>query len=130
MHLIAWIAVAVVTSCSALGQDAPKPAEEPCIAKDETIYRPGEDHVKPPQIRQERKGPDNKGEIRPNSRVSLELIVNSSGDICEVRALNAPSREEARVVAEYVADNFRFKPATRNGKPVAVRFQVLFKFFP
>jgi hypothetical protein len=120
----------VVLPGSGLAQNGAQSTEQPCIAKDETIYTPGEDHVKLPALRRERIGPDNKGRIRPNSHVALELTVNASGDICEVRALKAPSREEATAVAEYVADSFRFKPATRNGKPVAVRFQVLFNFFP
>ena len=105
--------------------------EPPCVAKGEPIYSPGEDHVKAPELHRERKGPDDaKRAIRPNSNVSLELVVGATGDICEIRALKAPSRDEAQAVAEYIADNFRFKPATRKAKPVAVHFQVLFKFFP
>ena len=124
------IAVFLLYSLGSVAQETTETAEQPCLAAGETVYHPGEDHVKPPELHRERLGPDNKGRIRPNSRVSLELTVNSIGNICEVRALKAPSREEAQAVAEYVADNFRFKPATRRGKPVAVRFQVQFDFFP
>lgn len=122
-------AILVLLNFVAVTQDASKLDEHPCIGRDETIYHPGEDHVKAPELHRERLGPDNKG-IRPNSHVMLEVTVNATGAICEVRALKAPSRQEAQTVSEYVADNFKFKPATRHGKPVAVRFQVEFRFFP
>jgi hypothetical protein len=131
MRRAIWLAVltaALATTTRA--QEASEPQERLCIAKNETIYTPGEDHVKAPELNRERIGPDDKGRIRPNSRVLLEVTVNSAGDICLARALKAPTREEATAVAEYVADNFRFRPAMRHGKPVAVRLQVRFDFFP
>jgi hypothetical protein len=89
------IAVLLFYGLGAVAQVTTGSQEPPCVASGETVYHPGEDHVKPPELHRERLGPDNKGRIRPNSRVSLELTVNSIGAICEVRALKAPTREKA-----------------------------------
>jgi hypothetical protein len=105
------------------GQQSPEPS---CIAKDEPIYTPGEDHVKFPEVQMASHHPDNPNAIKPGTRASFDLLINSSGQICTVKALRAPNREEAIELANFVADNFRFKPATRKGKPVAVRFVTIF----
>lgn len=38
--------------------------------------------------------------VKSPSHVVLEVLVNSAGTICEVRALKAPDRETARQMAE------------------------------
>jgi len=110
----------------AVTQESQPTSQPPCITKDEPVYTPGEDHVKFPEVQMESHHPDNPGAIKPGSRASFELLINSRGQICEVKALRAPNREEATELANFVADNFRFKPATRKGKPVAVRFVTTF----
>ena len=99
-------------------------SSKPCLAANEPIYTPGEEHVKPPRLRIER-GPLEKP-LKSSARAVFEVVINSAGSICDVRALKAPDRDTAQQLAEDIADNFRFTPATRKGKPVAVRFKVVF----
>ena len=109
---------------SALPVPAQTGSSKPCLAQSEQIYTPGEDHVKPPKLRIER-GPLEKP-LKSTSRVVLEVVINSAGKICEVRALKTPDRETAQQLEEHVADNFLFSPATRKGEPVASWFRVVF----
>ncbi len=97
---------------------------KPCLAQDEIIYMPGQEHVKAPKLRIERGSLEQP--LRSSSRAVFEVVINSVGTICEVRALKAPDRETAQKLAEHIADSFRFSPAIRKGKPVAARFRVIF----
>jgi hypothetical protein len=97
---------------------------EPCVAPGEKIYRPGVDHVKPPELI-----PVSKSSSEPPStprQVTLEVLLNSHGTICEVHILRSTNVENPRKVAENVAQNFRFKPAIRYDKAVAVKFSMNF----
>ena len=110
----------------AAAQEGNSPKHEPCFAPGETIYEPGIDHVKPPELlQQQRKGsaPD------PSRRqVTLQLLLNSQGVVCEVRILRMTSAkaEAAKQLANNVAQNSKFKPATRYNKPVAVKMLMNF----
>lgn len=113
-------AVVVALSLFAVAQE-PQPSDS-CIAADETIYKPGVDGVKPPQLQLDK---NNKGvEIR--SSMSLELLVNSEGHVCNVQVISAKDQASAKKVAEYIAEHWSFRHATRQGKPVAVRFTTNF----
>lgn len=96
----------------------------PCFASGEMVYDLKPD-IRPPKLRMERKSPD--GSVSLSSPVVLELTVNAAGKICDAKALAAPDQQSAKHFVEYVTDNFRFSPATRKGRPVAVRFQVKFQ---
>jgi len=110
----------------AAAQEGNPPKPEPCLAPGETIYEPGVDHVKPPElIQQQRKGssPD------PSRRqVTLQLLLNSHGVVCEVRILRMTNVkvEAAKKLANNVAENSKFKPAVRYNKPVAVKMLMNF----
>jgi hypothetical protein len=59
------------------------------------------------------------------SFLALEIIVNSDGSVRAVRVSKSsgpPPQVRAACVPE--ACNFKFKPATRHGKPVAVRWSL------
>ena len=119
---IAFIAtILLVMIQSVIGQ---ADSSKLCLAANEPIYTPGEDHVQAPRLRIER-GPLEKP-LKSSSRAVFEVVINSAGTICEIRALKAPDRETAQQLAEVISDNFRFRPATRRGKPVAARFKVIF----
>lgn len=81
--------------------------------------------MNPPKLRMERKSPDQR--VNLSSPVVVELIVNAAGKICEARTLQAPDKESGDHFVEYIIDNFRFRPATRRGRAIAVRFQVKFQ---
>ncbi len=119
-----FLLLAVVTSSMAVAaqenQTAPK---APCITKEEPIYRPGTDGVTPPQpqaVKDTKRGPD----VR--TPYSLELLVNSDGRVCEARVLTARDESAAREAADYISEHWTFKPATRKGKPVAVKLTMNF----
>ena len=107
----------------AVCQDA---AEPPCIAKDEVVYRPGVDDVKPPKLL--KTSGRNTSDVRGSTQ--LELLVNSKGAICGIRILKTTNHESALKLAEHVAKTLEFAPATRNGQPVAVRFLMNFNVAP
>lgn len=103
----------------ASAQENPTPAKPPCIAAGEPIYQPGADGVKPPQP------PPNKNDkTLPDIRgpFSIELVVNSEGRVCDARVLSAKDRLSAEKTAQYISEHWTFKPATRQGKPVSVKF--------
>ena len=97
---------------------------DPCVAPGEKIYQPGVDHVTPPKlIPAPKKGSDPPSTPR---QVTLEVLLNSQGTICNVHILRSTNVDNPRRVAEKVAQNFKFKPATRFDKPVAVKFLMNF----
>jgi hypothetical protein len=106
----------------ALAQD-PKPSAMPCVADSETVYAPGERGIKPPQPLPSNKA---KGAPEVQGQMSFELLVNSEGSVCEVKILQSKDRLSAYKVAKYIEDDWKFEPATKEGKPVAVRFRVNF----
>lgn len=113
----------VVSSIPVASQENQTVPKTPCVAADEPIYRPGVDGVKPPQpqpVKDARNAPD----IR--APFSLELLINSDGRVCDVRVLNARDQLSARKTAEYISEHWTFKPAMRQGKPVAVKFTTNF----
>lgn len=120
----ALISLLILAGLSFAGaQDTSPPS---CLQDGDTISRPGENHVKPPQL-VSRAG-DAAHAHDKNSRVqlSLELVLNSEGRICETRILRASDAGIAKRVADNVRNSFKFKPATLDGKPVAVRFVMNF----
>jgi hypothetical protein len=99
-------------------------SDNPCIAKGETVYRPGEQKVVPPKLQQDREEDDSSKKFKV--RAQLELIVNSQGRICEIHILRSDNRDATKSIEEFVGKHWHFKPATRDGEPVAVRMQVNF----
>ncbi|MGE5109896.1 MAG: TonB family protein [Acidobacteriaceae bacterium] len=93
----------------------------PCIAAGETIYELA-DGVNPPQPKPENntKGPKIRGSM------SLELVVNGEGNVCRVTILATSNRNSAQQVAEFISQHWSFKPATKKGRRVAVKFRMNF----
>lgn len=105
-----------------LSHETPQTSKPSCIAADEPIYRIGRD-VKPPQPHPD-KNEKSELDIRGSISMTLVLLVNSEGRICEVRIVNAVDRLSAQKAANFMLEHLAFKPATRQGKPVAVRFSL------
>jgi hypothetical protein len=99
-------------------------SDSPCITKGETVYRPGEQKVLPPQLQQDRSEDDASRKLKVHAQ--LELMVNSRGKICEIHILRSDNRDAAESIKEFIDKHWHFKPATRGGEPVAVRVQVNF----
>ena len=100
--------------------DPTKPASEP-------IYHVGAGVKGPRPIYQPGPGVPKDFKARQRGRVVLLLVVGSDGLPREIkvdRPLNAESDEEAmKAVARW-----KFDPATRDGKPVAVQINVVLEF--
>ena len=79
--------------------------------------------MKPPQPQ-----PNKKDKTAPDLRgpLSLELLVNSEGHVCDARVVTAKDRLSAEKVAKYISENWIFKPASKQGVPVAVKFTMNF----
>ncbi len=110
---------AVLLWLPSLAQEPQQP--KPCVAADEQIYQLGIDGVKPPQPQ-----PDKNAKGAPNIRgqFSLQLVVSSEGHVCSAKIVNASNRVAAEEGAKYIAQHWTFKPATKDGKPVAVTFRM------
>lgn len=94
-----------------------------CLAQGAAIYTVGEDHVKPPKIHNLHVVGVELPTITSN--VICEVLINSEGRICNVRIIKAPDRQTAFQVGNYIGENFRFTPATREGKSVAARVPIV-----
>ena len=105
------------------GQEETKPADHPCIAKDEPVYGPGDKKVKPPKMDV---WPAEEQPEGLKGKVVLEVLVNSEGRVCNVRLLQADDKTAGVKAAKHVADHWKFKAATLDGKAVAVRITVVF----
>ncbi|HEV2987374.1 MAG TPA: energy transducer TonB [Candidatus Angelobacter sp.] len=114
------LVAAVLLGAPSVAQNQPA-AKPSCIATDEPIYSPGQDGVKPPQPIQ-----DSKKGLKISDEFSIELMVNSEGRVCSARVLKAKDPGTAGEAADYMIDHWKFKPATKQGKPVAVRFTTNF----
>jgi Gram-negative bacterial TonB protein C-terminal len=115
--------VALACVCHLYAQENPTAANTSCIAPDEYIYRPGTDGVTPPQTQPSKK---DKGGPDLRSPFSLEVLINSEGHVCDTRVLSAKDSLSAEKAAKYISEHWTFKPATKQGKPVAVRFIINF----
>jgi protein TonB len=102
-------------------QASPQAPKPPCIAADETVYKMGGD-VKPAQPQPDKKA--NAPDIRGS--VTLEVLVNAEGQVCDAKVLNSTDRLSAEKTAKFIREHWTFKPATKEGKPVAVRFTMNF----
>jgi len=104
-------------------QENPTSAKPPCIAAGELVYQPGVDGVEPPQPQ-----PNKKDNAAPDMRgpFSIRLLVNSEGRVCDAQVVSAKDRLSAQKAAHYISEHWAFKPATKQGKPVAVKFTTSF----
>lgn len=95
-----------------------------CISQGAEIYAVGEDHVKPPKIHNVHV----EGVELPTttSNVIGEVLINPEGQICNIQIIKAPDRQTALQVGRYIGENFRFTPATREGKSVAATVRIVF----
>jgi len=118
-----FLSVVLLSAMAVGAQESPTAAKPPCVRPDETIYHAGVDGVIPPQLQ-----PDKNGKNAPEIRgsISLELLVNGEGRVCDVRILKATDQSSARNMASFIARSWIFKPATKQGKPVAVKFETTF----
>jgi hypothetical protein len=100
-------------------QENPTSAKPPCIAEGEPVYH----GVKPPQPQ-----PNKKDNAAPDMRgpFSIQLLVNSEGRVCDTQVISAKDRSSAEKAAHYISEHWTFKPATKQGKPVAVKFTTNF----
>lgn len=93
-----------------------------CIAEGTTIYAPGDGRVNGPKFQSELVFVEPPPKV--SSRVVFEVLVNSTGRICDIHIIKAPDRETAFRVGHYIGDHFRFTPASLKGKPVAARLKL------
>jgi len=56
----------------------------------------------------------------------LEIVVNSEGRLCQVHLRKASDNAAGMQLATYIAEHWKFKPATLDGKAVAVKIIVNF----
>ena len=96
---------------------------KPCIAEGEPVYEPGVDGVKPPQP-QPHKNDKTAADMR--GPFSVQLLVNSEGRVCDAQVISAKDRLSAEKAAHYIREHWTFRPATKQGRSVAVKFTTNF----
>jgi TonB family protein len=117
--LVHTIAAAALLSLSAFAQEPQQ--SKPCIATDERVYQPGIDGVKPPQPRPAK---DAKDAPKMRGQVSLQLVVSSEGVVCSANVMATSDKLSAQEAAKYITQHWAFKPATKDGRPVAATFRM------
>jgi protein TonB len=63
---------------------------------------------------------------RQSGTVTVEIIINESGDVISARAVSGP--ELLRNTAASAAKGWKFKPSTRDGRPVKATSTITFNF--
>ncbi|MGO9649452.1 MAG: energy transducer TonB [Terriglobales bacterium] len=117
--IVTFVALAIA---AASGQMNPQSAR-PCVAKDEVVHKAGESGVKPPRldIYPAEQMPEN---VR--GQFVFGVLVNSEGRVCDVQVLKASDKTAGARAAKHIADHWKFKPASLDGKGVAVDIIVNF----
>ncbi len=120
-RLLTVTTVLIAISLSCFAQDATVP--KPCIAPGEPIHRPGEKGLIPPQPQPQK---DAKDAPKIRGPLSLQLVVNTEGRVCSAKVLSARDNSAAKRSADYIVQNWSFRPSTIDGKTVATTFTVNF----
>jgi TonB family protein len=105
-----------------LAQDVPdRPSDSAAGQSQETIYKPGKDGVTAPRIVHSvsPEYSDKARVYRVQGTVVLRLVVTSSGDPVMIRVTKALGSGLDEKAVEAVRQ-WKFKPGTKDGKPVAV----------
>ncbi|MFZ0287261.1 MAG: energy transducer TonB [Terriglobales bacterium] len=95
----------------------------------ETVYDIRTHGLRPPQAI-DTPGPKSSAEskkLKPNAAALLSAIVTSTGDVRDVQVKKAVGKGLDEKAVEAVR-GWKFKPATLNGMPVAVRIEIEIKF--
>ena len=116
-----FLAILLIFVLPVASQESSPPSKPPCIAADEAVYNMGGD-VKPAQPQPDRKA--NAPEIRGS--MIVEVLVNAEGQVCDAKVKTSTDRLSAEKTAKFIREHWTFKPATKDGKPVAVRFTMTF----
>ena len=123
MRSLYFIAVGVLMGLGSALAHGQRHSSPVCVPQGAAIYSPGEDHVKAPKLRIVRLAVEQPLTFKRS--VMSDVLVNSEGRICDIHIINAPDRETALQVGTYIGEHFRFSPATRDGKSVAVLVRVV-----
>ena len=119
LRFAAYLALGLA-SALAVGQDSGQTVSG-CLAKDEVVHKPGEKNLKPPKL-----------DIYPAEQMpegvlgsfALEVLVNSKGRVCDVHLVKASDAAAGTRVTKHIAQHWKFKPATLDGKAVTVAITV------
>lgn len=121
--LVGLVASLVVVSVPVMGQE-----EEP-QEPEESESRRGRGQVVPPALIEDRQAEytDEAVEARVEGQVVLELVIDASGEVREVKVVEGLGYglDEAAVAA---ARQFRFRPATVDGEPTPVALNFAIRF--
>ena len=113
----------VLLSVASVFAQEPQPKAQ-CIAAGEKLYQPGAEGVKPPKLQISKVGEREKGKLLPVA--SFDLVINNEGRICSIEIISAADEGKGREAAQYIAEHWSFKPATKKGEPVPVKMRVNF----
>jgi TonB family protein len=111
----------IFATLAVFGQLNSAPTTDACVAKDEIIYGPDEKRVKPPRLDTP---PAEQMPEKVKGQFILEIVVNSDGRLCEVHLKKASDKAAGMQLAAHIAEHWKFKPATLDGKAVAVKIIV------
>jgi outer membrane biosynthesis protein TonB len=139
---IAILAVPAVIFVAGVGAAAAKPkrgaapprAELACFDKDgkvrltsKTALRVGGDVTRPELL--ERVSPDPTQFRHAQVRVIIEALIDETGAVCASQLVGGEANELSRAYLEAVS-SWKFRPAQRKGKAVAVSYTLVANFCP
>ena len=119
--------------CVALLLPFPSAAEEPTgdPKKEERSFRQhGKDGVTNPRvIPKTQKIPDSPRGFRGNGRVILQARIEADGSVSKVSVIHCNFKGKGlEEVAVEAVKKWKYEPATKDGKPIAVNFTVVIQF--
>jgi TonB family protein len=117
---------AVSQGANSQGKDDHAPAAAPSPPSKEPVYEPGHGVASPRVIHQV--APDHPARgFRISGTVLIGLIVTSKGEPDEVHVIRSLDKDVDQSAVDAVRQ-WRFDPATKEGKPVAVKISVEIRF--
>jgi len=125
--LVSGILIVAATAFAHNAQD--NPAGNSAVPDDETIYTPGRNGVTIPRAIKQTP-PEYSDEARRKKlegTVLLSLVVTANGDTTDIKVTRALGSGLDEKALEAVSQ-WKFEPATKDGKPVAVKIAVEVSF--
>jgi len=125
--LVSGILIVAATAFAHNAQD--NPAGNSAVPDDETIYTPGRNGVTIPRAIKQTP-PEYSDEARRKKlegTVLLSLVVTANGDTADIKVTRALGSGLDEKALEAVSQ-WKFEPATKDGKPVAVKIAVEVSF--
>jgi TonB family protein len=122
-----WCRVSLIFCCAAWLACAQSPAQSPAHSEDEAVYDLGPGITPPRVVKQVNPHYSTDHGVRPVGSVIIALVVTSKGFPKNPRVVKGLDKELDQSAIQAV-EEWRFAPARKDGKAIAVRVSVQIQF--